>query len=118
MPENRSSGSVRGRGVTAPTYSAQRVIANAELARTIEDDHRVPEQALVAYGTAERGLGGSFRVIPLTKPLLDKGRKCRNCDRPLTDSKILPDAAAISYGWRLLDYVCRLAKTCQTNIRF
>src|SRR5579863_3530905 len=44
---------------------ALRMIANSELARTIGNDHRVPEQTLVTYGTPERCFGGYLDRIGL-----------------------------------------------------
>src|SRR5579863_918616 len=44
---------------------ALRMIANSELARTIGNDHRVPEQTLVTYGTPERCFGGYLDRIRL-----------------------------------------------------
>src|SRR5690606_35315397 len=55
MREICSSGSVRGGDGNVPTYSAQSMIANPELAGIVGDNHRTAQQAMVADLTRTGG---------------------------------------------------------------
>ncbi len=57
MREICSSGSVRGGGGNAPTYSAQRMGADAELSGIVGYDHRIADQTVMADGAPDAGLG-------------------------------------------------------------
>lgn len=57
MREICSSGSVRGGGDSAPTYSAQRMGADAELSGIVGYDHRIADQTMMADGAPDAGLG-------------------------------------------------------------
>ena len=63
MREICTSGSVRGGDGNIPTYSAQCVLAEAELAGIVADDHRPGQQAVRLDRTPERALGGDAHRI-------------------------------------------------------
>ena len=63
MQEICSSGSVRGGGGNVPTYSAQGVMADRELAGIITDQHGIRQKAVGLDAAPQRPLGGDQRRV-------------------------------------------------------